>query len=257
MAADTPAGTYGPEPVLYRSVVLVLGPGLARGFSYVGAIRALDEAKIPIAAVLGTEMGAFVGSIYAMDGKINQLEWAMQKIRAGTFESGGSVMPEVFRRKKRAKNLEEGLAGVFENRDINQSKLPLRIAIEVSGNATIIERGPALSAVRAAISDPELFGLGEWNGSPAGPAASTRPLLVVEARALNLGPVVVIDAANTQDTGDADLVIRPDLTGIGPRDFNKRTEAAFRGKSAVRKMNAELRHLVGLPAEVDPLKGTP
>jgi NTE family protein len=223
----------------------------------VGAIRALDEAKIPIAAVLGTEMGAFVGSIYAMDGKINQLEWAMQKIRAGTFEAGSSVLPEVFRRKTRAKHLEEGLSGVFEKRDLSQSKLPLRIAVEVGGDVKVIERGPALRAVRAAISDPELFGPGEWNGSPAGPATKTRPLLVAEARALNLGPVVVIDASNTQDTGDADLVIRPNLAGIGPRDFKKRTEAAFRGKNAVRGVTAELRHLVGLPAEVELSKGNP
>lgn len=249
--------TYGPEPVLFRKVVLVLGPGLARGFAYVGAIRALEDAKIPIAAVLGTEMGAFVGSIYAMDGKINQLEWAMLKFREGTFENGNSMLPEVFRRKTRAKKLEAGLASVFDKRDLGQSKLPLRIAIQVGDETSIVERGPALSAVRAAISDPELFGLGEWNGSPAQTAASKRPLLVAEARAMNLGPVVVIDASDTAETGDVDLVIRPNLTGIGPRDFKKRTEAAFRGKSAVRKKIAELRQLVGMPAELEQPRGTP
>jgi NTE family protein len=233
--------------------VLVLGPGLARGYAYVGALRALEEAKIPIAAVLGTEMGAFVGSLYAMDGKINQLEWAMLKFRDGTFDSQGSLLPEVFKRKARAKKLEEGLLGVFDSRDLSQSKLPIRIAVQTSrGEVSVVERGPALSAVRAAIADPEIFGPAEWNGGMAGPAARTRPLLVHEAKAMNLGPVVVIDAAGTQDVGDADLVIRPNLSGIGPRDFQKRTEAAFRGKSAVRQKIPELRHLVGLPAEADP-----
>src|SRR4051794_36609960 len=48
---DQPTDVYGPAPVQLRPVVLVLGPGMARGFSYVGVIRALNEAKIPIGAI--------------------------------------------------------------------------------------------------------------------------------------------------------------------------------------------------------------
>src|SRR6185437_12609417 len=99
---------------LFRPVVLVLGPGLARGYAYVGAIRALTEAKVPIGAILGTEMGALVGSLYAMDAKINQFEWAMLKFREGAFESQGGLMPEMFQRSSRAKKLEEDLSRVFD-----------------------------------------------------------------------------------------------------------------------------------------------
>jgi NTE family protein len=266
-AADMPTQVYGPEPILFKPVVLVLGPGLARGYAYVGALRALSEAKIPIAAILGTEMGALVGSLYAMDPKINRFEWAMLKFREGAFENRGGLLPEMFQRSARAKRLEEGLAGAFDHRDLSQTKLPLKIAIQLKdGGAEVLDRGPAAEAVRAAIADPELFGPVPWNGAEALSAAHSKPLLITEARALNLGPVVVIDAMDDQEERrlvstdtlhDADLVIRPDLTGIGPLDFQKRTDAAFRGKSAVNSQIAEIRHLVGMPAEADAPQGGP
>ncbi len=51
------------------SVDLVLGGGGARGWAHVGAIRALEEAGIPIDAVGGTSMGALIGgaSIAGLD----------------------------------------------------------------------------------------------------------------------------------------------------------------------------------------------
>lgn len=264
-SADNPTTTYGPEPILFKPVVLVLGPGMARGYAYVGAIRALEEAKIPIGAVLGTEMGAFVGALYAMDGKINRLEWAMLKFRDGTFESRGSLLPEVFQKKSRVKKLELGLSGILKGRDLGQSKLPLRIAVEVGGDATVLERGPAFNAVRAAIADPETFEPGVWNGSPAASTAKSRPLLISEAKAMNLGPVVAVVAMESaeerrsvreSELKEADLVIRPDLAGIGAKDFQKKTEAAFRGKSAVKQKISEIRHLVGLPAQSEDSKGS-
>lgn len=267
-SADTPNNTYGPEPILFRPVVLVLGPGLARGYAYVGAIRALNEAKIPIGAVLGTEMGALVGSLYAMDAKINQFEWAMLKFREGAFEKENSLLPSVFRKSAKSKKLQASLESIFDKRGLDQSKLPLRVAIEIkeSGATAVLERGSAVAAVRAAVADPELFDPGEWDGKPAVSAAKVRPFLISEARALNLGPVVVIDAmdaneekqfASAAELKDADLVIRPDLHGIGPLDFQKRTDAAFRGKKAISGQIAEIRHLVGMPAEADPKKGNP
>lgn len=48
-----------------ENVGLVLGGGGARGISHIGIIQALEEAGIPIDAVGGTSMGAFVGALYA------------------------------------------------------------------------------------------------------------------------------------------------------------------------------------------------
>jgi NTE family protein len=266
-SADNPTSVYGPEPVLLKPVVLVLGPGLARGFAYVGAIRALHEAKIPIAAVLGTEMGALIGSLYTMDGKINQFEWALLKFKEDVFVSPKNRITGYFQKSSNSRKLEAELERVFEKKDLSQSKLPLRVAIQAgeSGSASVLEQGQMAQAIRAAMADTELFDAGTWNGSNAQSAAKSRPLLISEARAMNLGPVIVVDALDEKDEKkyvsaselhDADLVIHPDLRGIGAMDFQKRTDAAFRGKKAVNSHLAEIRHLVGLPPDGSAQKGS-
>jgi len=48
-----------------RSIGLVLGSGGARGFAHLGALRALEEAGLPIDYVGGASMGALVGALIA------------------------------------------------------------------------------------------------------------------------------------------------------------------------------------------------
>src|SRR5437867_8982682 len=50
---------------------LVLSCGGARGLAHVGVIQVLEEARIPVAAIMGSSMGAYVGSLWAagVDGK--------------------------------------------------------------------------------------------------------------------------------------------------------------------------------------------
>ncbi|KAK2735819.1 phosphatidylcholine and lysophosphatidylcholine phospholipase [Myotisia sp. PD_48] len=53
-----------------KAVGLVLGGGGARGIAHVGAIKALEEAGIPIDIVGGTSIGAFIGALYARDADV-------------------------------------------------------------------------------------------------------------------------------------------------------------------------------------------
>ncbi len=246
---------YGPGQVQVRPVVLVLGPGMARGFAAVGAIRALTEAKIPIGAVLGTETGALIGALYAMDAKINQLEWALLKFNEDVFLPK-RLMPAVFDRPGRAAKLVNALKRSFGKRDVSVAKVPLRIALQLKDTevVSVVDRGEVVGAIHAAVADPETFDPTPFNGVAAQSAANVRPFLIAEARALNIGPVVVIDAldeaseqqaASLAELKDADLVIRPDLKTILRMDFKKLNDAAFRGKKAVEEHMSEIRHLVG------------
>jgi NTE family protein/lysophospholipid hydrolase len=49
-----------------NAVGLVLGGGFARGIAHVGAIRALEEANIPIDLIGGTSMGAMIAAMHAV-----------------------------------------------------------------------------------------------------------------------------------------------------------------------------------------------
>lgn len=52
--------------VFSQGVGLALSGGAAKGLAHIGVIKALEENEIPIDYVVGTSMGAIVGSLYAM-----------------------------------------------------------------------------------------------------------------------------------------------------------------------------------------------
>ncbi|MGH6987079.1 MAG: patatin-like phospholipase family protein [Caulobacteraceae bacterium] len=67
-----------------RAVGLVLSGGAARAYAHVGAIRALEEAKVPIDFVAGASMGAIVAAGLAMGWEIDELD---ERIRRAFVES--------------------------------------------------------------------------------------------------------------------------------------------------------------------------
>jgi NTE family protein len=246
---------YGPEPVMLKPVVLVLGPGMARDFAASGVLHALRENKIPIGAIVASEFGSLVGALYAVDANLNHFDWALMHFKDSIFTKKG-MFSRLMSDHADSSDLDEALGRAFGTKDLNQTKLPIRVALQPSAsrNAVVVERGSLAEAVRAAIAVPELYGPGKWDGVDAASARETLPFPVAEARAMNLGPVIVVDTLEKKDEGrmgqemkDADLVLEPDLNGIGYMDFNRKTEAAFRGRAAVTTKLAEIRHLVGMP----------
>jgi len=251
--AQQPAGppsapAYGPEPVQIRPVVLVLGPGRARGFAHAGAIRALADAKIPIGAIYATETGSLIGAIYAQDGKVNQLDWALMRFKEDALKLEGRLLSGLLGGNDR---LTDELEKVFGQKDLGQLKIPVRIALKLqnSGGVTVADRGPAAQAIRAALGTQAQPG--RWNGVAAVSGGNVRPFMVAEASASAIGPVVVIDTsvkgASPSATMGADFVIRPELKGMQDNDYQKKTDAVFAGKKAVAARLSEIRQKVGLP----------
>ncbi len=241
---------YGPEQAQTKPIVLVLGPGMARGFAFVGVLEALNEKKIPIGAIFGSEMGALIGALYATSSSINQFEWNVMKLKEGLFlahsllggqkvhlASGGSL----------AKHIQQA----FGDKRASDASIPIYIgaasnqgAFEVlaAGNlAQMVQSSLAFSVSRAALSSgPHEKQIQGWEQ------------LIAYAMAQNLGPVVVVDVLSSKDSSSSGhsvglevLHIRPDLTGISYLDFNRKTEAAFRGKSAIIQNTEEIKHRVG------------
>lgn len=273
----TPAGPYGPEPIQLRPIVLVLGPGWARGFAHAGVLRALHEAKIPIGAIVGTEVGALMGALYSLGNSINGFEWSLLKFKDGAFSHRPALIGDLMGGPYHGGEIEDALAETLRDKDIAGARIPLRVGIQYRDSQRMIlaEKGSAARAVRAALVLPGAMEPGVWDSREAQSTVPRRPVLVSEARALRIGPVVAIDLLETgwteaaedplqnrisdllkqarqnaaNELKDADLVIRPELGDIGPFDFKKRTESSFRGKSAVRAQISAIRHLVGLPPE--------
>ncbi len=260
--------TYGPERPSQLPIVLVLGPGLARGYAYAGVFRALTEARIPIAAILGTEMGSLMGALYATRGSINDFEWALLKLKKEVFigEEGG-FFSKYFNPKKNDKKLHETLEEIFGTKKLENSKIQLRVALqnEKTQALSVLSSGNAVDILRAALGTPGIFFAAPWRGESFVSATRAKPFLVTEARAIGAGPVVVFDLISTapvfqkqevdsfmseaaknaeEELRGASLVIRPDLRDIGYLDFDKQTDAAYRGKQAVLSHLDEIKNLM-------------
>ena len=84
LASAQPA-TGGAPPDRPR-VALALSGGGARGIAHVGALRALEEAGIPVDAIAANSMGAIVGGIYAtgknaaeLEAIVRSMDWASRR----------------------------------------------------------------------------------------------------------------------------------------------------------------------------------
>jgi NTE family protein len=243
-----------------KPIVLVFGPGLARGFAYAGVLRELSEQKIPISAIVGTEMGGLIGALYAMSGSLNQFEWQLLKFSPDSFIETRSLLERWTNRQSEGKTFEHQLHSVFNGKDLTESKIPVRITAlsKDTGIPMVLDRGNVAEVVRGTMAVPSLFTPGTFH-TPDGEiqlvsASSVRPFPITEARDLNLGPVVVVNVLMgaesikaSNELKQADLVIRPNLKGIGYQDFKKKTEIAFKGKTAVSRQIEEIRKLSGIP----------
>jgi NTE family protein len=269
--AQPPASDiYGPEKPTIRPIVLVLGPGMARGYAYAGVFRALAEARIPIGAILGTEMGSLMGALYATRGNINDFEWALLKLKKDVFKSEKSFFTKYFDPNSTDKKLESALKDIFGTKTLESSKIQLKVALESESNhsLTVFSAGPAAQILRAALATPGVFSSVSspyWKGDLLRASTLAKPFLVTEARLIGMGPIVVLDlihtpplypkeeidnfmsaAAENSETElrGADLVIRPDLRDVGYLDFHKQMDAIYRGKLAVLSHMDEIKKLI-------------
>ena len=278
---QAPQNPYGPDPVLVKSVVLVLGPGAAHGFAHAGVLRALSDAKIPVSAIVGTEMGALIGAMYGSFSSINGFEWEIQKLKEGLFLDRPSMLSfNSSNSISDGKKFEEFLGQTFNLKDLKDARVATRISIREAGTdrVALLDRGRLNLALRGAMAIPGVFDPSPWGNKRVQSGTSVRPFPVSEAKALNRGIVVVVDvigAARTQahdgqfekeeqkiaeqmdlakrsgmsELQAADLVIEPDMKGIAFLDFGKRSESVFRGKAATQAVLQRLRALLGLPTE--------
>jgi len=238
---------YGPDILQIRPIVLVLGPGMARGLTYIGVIRALNANKIPIAAIYSAEMGSLLGGLYAMDSNINHFEFSLLKYKTDLFRDK-SLLSDILKKPSSGSSLEEQLKKSFGTKEIQTAKIPLKIAVHsVSTDADLLlDQGCAWCAIRSSLAQPEFFSPSESTGAPMMAADKSERLLIDQAKQLSVGSVVTIDLGNS-DTSGADIVIKPDLQGIKDSDFEKESDLAFRGKTATLSVMSEIRRQVGLP----------
>lgn len=143
-------------------IILVLGGGGARGFAHVGVLKALREANIPIDMVVGTSMGALVGSLYCSGIELEEIEKIAEYIKWTDISNLGAVslVKMVFAEKLLStQRMEEYINKMIGEKYFFQLNVPFAcVATDMkTGEKIIFKEGKVATAARASATIPGLF----------------------------------------------------------------------------------------------------
>ena len=254
--AATPKETSPEPPPKRAKIAVVLGAGASRGFAHVGVLKMLETHRVPVHMVVGTSVGAFVGSLYAC----GLSPYELQTIALGIQKDDVAdyIIPDNGFIK--GEKLENYINNLVKFTPLDKLKIPFyAVATNIrTGEEMVFGRGNTGRAVRASCAVPGIFNpvvIGE-NVYVDGGVVS--PVAVDAARRLGADVVIAVDISSgvtpTAPLGTletimqsvdimhnkmsviqlkgADVVIRPKVTHIGSGDFTKRNEAIMEGEKA-------------------------
>lgn len=267
--ADAPVAA-APAPVVIKRpprVGLALGGGAARGFAHIGVIAALEEAGIKVDLVAGTSAGSLVGAIYASGKTAAQLQDIA--LRMEEAEITDWVLPLFSRGILRGEALSNYVNRQVNNKLIESLPLPLGIvATDLrSGEGVLFQQGDTGRAVRASSAVPSVFNpvkVGEREFVDGGLVA---PVPVRYAKHMGAELIIAVDISsapegnasdgalavllqtfaimgksiNSYELQGADIVVRPELSGVKGGDFTAKRRAIDAGKLAMQRLVPQLK----------------
>ena len=239
---------------------LALGGGAARGFAHVGVIQVLEEAGLRPSHVVGTSAGSLVAALYA-SGKspieLVRVAEAMQEAEITDW-----MLPILNRGALRGEALAKYVNVQVGGKTLEQMKIPLGIvATDLgSGQAITFRRGNTGSAVRASSAVPAVFQPVRLGDREYVDGGLVSPVPVRQTREMGANFVIAVDISsdpegnpygdtfqilmqtfaimgksiNTLALQEADVVVRPALSGVKSADFGARQRAIEAGRVAMR-----------------------
>jgi len=255
------------EPAEKPRVGLALAGGFARGIAHIGVLRVLREAGIPIDCVAGTSVGALIGVGYCAGATLE----AMQELGAITsFTDFGRWTPSWLGLATNQR-MEKYLARLTPVKTFEELKTPLAIsATDINAGITVYySSGPILPALRASCAYPGLFVPIQYEGRTLVDGFLTSPVPVEGTMLLGADIVIAVyletgGVENPRTAVDiisrsfniiqrhadvtwrqqADVIIEPDVQGIGWDDFTRTPELVRAGEAAALKAVPRIRALL-------------
>jgi NTE family protein len=238
-------------------VALVLGAGSARGLAHIGVLQVLLEKQIPFDLIVGSSMGAMVGTIYACGANIYMLDKMVEYMNTRIlFDIGVPRMGFVS-----GKRVSDFLDLVTKKKSFAELDFPVAVVATdlITGETVVLDEGMVAEAVRASISLPGIFApVVKGDMVLVDGAVSDRlPIKVAQDRGADL--VIAVDVTfgsgkktaikNTMDViltsldimskihfdsifSHADILIQPAVGHINPRDFDRSREVVDLGRKA-------------------------
>jgi len=181
-------------------LALVLGGGGARGLAHIGVLKILEENNIKVDLVVGTSMGAFVGSFYSAGITVKEMEkialsvdkLTVAKMLAPGLSTSGFVDKERIR-----KYLRQFVGG------LNIEQLQIQFASVatdlITGEEVIIDKGSLVEAIVASIAIPALFQPVLHCNRYLIDGGLTNPLPVSAAKKMNAERIIAVNVAPNPD----------------------------------------------------------
>ncbi|MBU5689511.1 MAG: patatin-like phospholipase family protein [Candidatus Aenigmatarchaeota archaeon] len=137
---------------------LALSGGGTKGLAHIGVIKVLEKNQIPIDFIAGTSAGAIIGGIYASGTPIKDIEKKIMEMKSRDFlgfildlskPQGGIV---------KAEKIMSFVESLISKRMIEEFKIPFAaISADIRNfKEVVIDKGDALTAIRASIAYPGL-----------------------------------------------------------------------------------------------------
>lgn len=247
-----PAPAIKPRPKL----ALALGGGAARGFAHIGVIKALETQGIVPDIVVGTSAGSAVGALYAAGNDA----FALQKLAFQMDESALTDWALFERGFLKGEALEKFINQQVGGKAIEGLKRKFAaVATDLAeGQPAVFVTGNVGTAVRASSAVPGVFSPVLIRNKEYVDGGLTSPVPVRAARQLGADIVIAVDISGRPsgkrnqgsvdilldtisimgvsiggfELKDADVVIRPDISGLPLASFQQRHEAILRGEQA-------------------------
>lgn len=246
---------------------LALGGGAARGFAHVGVIQVLEENGIKVDVLAGTSAGSVVAVQYAYGMTGRQLEQAALSMDEATISDW--TLPLFGRGLLRGEALARYVNQQVNGQTLEQLRIPVGVlATDLgSGQGVLFRRGDTGTAVRASSAVPGVFSPVSIAGRDFVDGGLVAPVPVEAARSMGAELIIAVDISSVPQDGsgtdvlrtllrtftimgqsinnhalkDADVVIRPNLAGMGSAEFVSRQRAIAAGREAMQRAMPRLR----------------
>ena len=173
---------------------LALSAGGPRGVAHLGVLQALEEAGIPVAAVAGASVGAYVGGLYAGGVPLREIGRFWEEM--GFRQTARFLLPTFpWRGWSAGEELRRALREIVGDRRIEDLGIPFAPVVTDlrTGRPVALRRGELADGIRASLSVPGLFVPVELEGATYIDGGVVHPLPVDVVRDLGAEVVVAVD----------------------------------------------------------------
>lgn len=169
---------------------LVLGGGGSRGLAHVGVLDVLVREKIPIDLIVGTSMGAIVGTLFALG--INPAELSQYFVK---WQGNNIFSMNLFSARSRQRVVEEQLILAMKDKTFDDLNIPVAVmAVDMlTGREVALTHGPLIPAVLASSAVPAVFPPVEINGMQLADGGVIDSLCTHAAFAHGADKVIAVD----------------------------------------------------------------